>query len=197
MFRRIMLGALAVALPVGLLAVVVAPTLAAAASVAKTGTGTYKCSDITGTITFSPPLTLSSEGKVTETMKIMSKSTGCTGGWPAVMSNTGYQDSTATGKGLGNCSSLSNGKAAEPDITTKYYNGASDSTTKGPATSGTAANGKAEYVIKNATVTGSYPSKKADTTVVLSETDDQIGARCGSKGGLSKLTISSGTSSHI
>ncbi len=197
MFRKIMLGTLAVALPVGLLTVVVAPNLAAAASVAKTGTGTYKCSKITGTITFSPPLTLSSKGSVTETMTIMSKSTGCTGGSPAVVSDTGYQKAKSTGKGLGNCSSLSNGKAPEPDITTKYSNGASNSWIKGPASSETAANGKAEFVIKNATVTGSYPSKKADITSVLSETEDQIGAKCGSKGGLSKLTISSGTSSHV
>jgi hypothetical protein len=198
MLRRIMLGALAVALPVGLLTVVVAPNLAAAAPLAKTmGTGTYKCSDITGTITFSPPLTLSSKGTVTETLKIKSKSTGCTGGSPAVVSGTGSEKAAQTGKGLGNCKSLSNGKAAEPDIITKYSNGASDSTTIGGAESMTAPNGNLEFVITDATVTGSYPSKKADITSVLSENEDQIGAQCESPSGLSKLTISSGTSSHI
>ena len=197
MFRRIMLGALAVALPVGLLAVVIAPNLAAAASIAKTtGTGTFKCSDITGTITFSPPLTLSSKGTVTETLKIRTKSFGCTGGSPAVVSNTGFQDTTTTGKGLGNCRSLSNGKGAEPDLTTKYSNGASDSHTLGPAEMGTAPNGNLEFVITDATVTGSYPSKKSDSTSVLNETLDQIGAQCESAAGLSKLTIASGTSSH-
>jgi len=192
-----MLGALAVALPVGLLTVVVAPNLAAAASVATTGTGQYKCSNITGTITFSPPLTLTSSGTVTETTKIKSSSSGCTGGSPAVASSTGSENEAATGKGLGNCKSLFNHKAAEPDLTTKYSNGASNSTIEGGASSGTAPNGNAEFVIEDATVTGSYPSKKADLTAVLSVTPDQIGAKCGSAGGLSKLTIVSGTSSHI
>jgi hypothetical protein len=54
-----------------------------------------------------------------------------------------------------------------------------------------------EFVIHNATVTGSYPSKKADITVVLSEILDQIGAKCASKGGLSTLTIASGASNHF
>jgi hypothetical protein len=196
MFRRIILGALAVALPVGLLSAVVAPNLAAA-STATTGTGTYKCSDITGTITFSPPLTLTSSGTVTETTKIKSSSSGCTGGSPAVASSTGSQNKAATGKGLGNCKSLEDNKAAPPDITNKYSNGASNSTIKGGASSETAPNGNAEFVIENATVTGSYPSKKADITVVLSVNADQIGAECASAGGLSKLTIASGTSNHI
>jgi hypothetical protein len=193
----VVLGALAVALPVGILTVAVVPNLAAAAPLAKTGTGTYHCSDITGTITFSPPLTLSSKGTVTETTKVKSTSSGCAGGSPVVVSALGSENVKATGRGLGNCSSLSNGKASEPDITTKYSNGASKSVLIGEAESGTAANGDAEFVIKNATVTGSYPSKKADITSVLSENEDQIGAQCESPGGLSKLTISSGTSSHI
>lgn len=197
MHHRIMLGALAVALPVGLFAVVVVPNLAAAASIATTGTGQYHCSDITGTITFSPPLTLTSKGSVTETLRIKSFSSGCTGGSPAVSSGTGSEDATLTGNGLGNCKSLSNGKAAEPFIITKYSNGAADSATKGPAYSMTAANGNLEFVIADAAVTGSYPSKTADITSVLNENGDQIGAKCESAGGLSKLTIASGTSSHI
>jgi hypothetical protein len=46
-------------------------------------------------------------------------------------------------------------------------------------------------------VYGSYPSTKADTTAVLSETDAQIGAQCESAGGLSTLTIVSGHSKNI
>ncbi len=191
------MGALAVALPVGLLAVVIAPNLAAAASVAQPGTGTFTCSNITGTITFSPPLTLSSKGSVTETTTYTLDSSGCTGGSPAVASTTEVSMKTRTSRGLGNCSSLSNGKAPAPKFTTTYSNGASDSTIKGGASGGTAANGNAKFVQKNATVTGSYPSTTADTTAVLSETDAQLGAQCGSAGGLSQLTLVSGTSKHI
>ncbi|MFZ0668067.1 MAG: hypothetical protein WAM97_20140 [Acidimicrobiales bacterium] len=203
MLRRIMLGVLAVALPVGLLTVVIAPNLAAAASIGKTGTGTgtgtgtYNCSDITGTITFSPPLTATSKGTATETETYNFSSSGCTGGSPAVVSSTGLSKKTRTSKGLGNCSSLSNDKAPAPKFTTEYSNGASNSTIKGGAGGATAPNGNAEFVQKNATVTGSYPSATADTTAVLTETDAQIGAQCESAGGLSTLTISSGHSKNI
>jgi hypothetical protein len=199
MLRRIMLGALAVALPVGLLTLTVAPNLAAAASLAKirTGTGTYNCSDITGKITFSPPLTLTSKGTATETITYKFSSSGCTGGSPAVASSMGLSEKTRTSKGIGNCSSLSNGKSPAPRFTTEYSNGASNSKITGGASGGTAPNGNAKFVQKNATVTGSYPSTTADTTAVLSVTDAEIGAQCGSKGGLSTLTIVSGHSKNI
>jgi hypothetical protein len=196
MLRRIILGALAVALPVGLLAVVITPNLAAA-SVASTGTGTYKCSDITGTITFSPPLTVTSKGKATETITYTFNSSGCTGGSPAVASSTEVSMKTHTSRGIGNCSSLSNGKSPAPKLNVTYSNGASSSAIRGGASAGTAANGNAEFVQKNAMVYGSYPSTKADTTAVLSETDAQIGAQCESAGGLSTLTIVSGHSKNI
>jgi hypothetical protein len=197
MLRRIMLGALAVALPVGLLTLIVAPNLAAAASLAKIGTGTYNCSDITGTITFSPPLTLTSKGTATETITYTFNSSGCTGGSPAVASSMGLSKKTRTSKGIGNCSSLSNGKSPAPRFTTEYSNGTSNSKITGGASGGTAPNGNAEFVQKHATVTGSYPSTTAATTAVLSETDAQIGAKCGSKRGLSTLTIVSGHSKNI
>jgi hypothetical protein len=195
MVRRIMLGVLAVALPVGLLAVVVAPNLAAA-SPAKTGTGTYKCTKITGTITFTPPLTLTSMGTVKETTKISASSSGCSGGSPAVKSDKGTETEVATGKGDGNCSSLSTTKGNTTDLTVAYTNGASNSTLKGTAKGGTAKNGDEEFVIKNATVTGSYASKTADVTAVLSQTESQIAAQCGKSAGLKTLTIASGTSSN-
>jgi hypothetical protein len=196
MLRKVTLGFLAVGLPLGLLAVTVAPGLASAAP-AGTGTKTFNCSKITGTITFSPPLTLTSMGTVKETTKISASSSGCTGGSPAVKSDKGAETSVATGKGDGNCSSLSSTKGTTTDLTITYTNGASKSTLKGTAKGGTAKNKDEEFVIKDATVTGSYVSKTADVTAVLSQTESQIAAQCGKSGGLSKLTIASGTSSHI
>jgi hypothetical protein len=47
------------------------------------------------------------------------------------------------------------------------------------------------------TVTGSYPSSTASTTVNLQQTETQIINKCQSTKGLKKLTIASGTSTDL
>jgi hypothetical protein len=193
MFRKIMLGVCAVGLPIGLLAVVVAPSVASA-SVTKNGTGNYNCTKITGTISFNPALTLTGTAK-TETVTIKASSTGCSGGTPAVTKNTGTEVKKTTGTDENACGTLASPSSADLKIT--YSNGAAASTVKGSTSTGTAGNGDSEFIISPATVTGSYPSTTGSITAVLSQTESQILAQCNRKAGVKSLKIASGTASTL
>jgi hypothetical protein len=193
MFRKMMLGVCAVGLPIGLLAVVVAPSVASA-SVAKTGTGTYSCTKITGTISFNPALVTSGTSK-TETVTIKATSTGCSGGSPAVTKNTGTETKKTTGTDENACATLASPSSASLKIT--YTNGAAASTLKGSTSSGTAGNGDAEFIINPAKVTGSYKTSSGSITAVLSQSETAILAQCGRKAGVKSLKIASGTASGI
>jgi hypothetical protein len=185
MLRKIMLGVLAVGLPVGLLAVVVTPSLASASPAAKTGKGTYNCKKITGTLTFSPPLT--NTGTKAEKVAIKTTSSSCKGGTPAVTKSS----ATATLKlSTNSCSGLAGGSNA---VTLKitYTNGASASTYK--ATSSGGISGTKATFTTTGNVTGSYPAMGATSTANIKQSVATIENEC-SKSGVKSLTISSGTS---
>jgi len=188
MLRKIMLGVLAVGLPVGLLAVVVTPQLASASpAAAKGGTGTYNCKKITGTLTFAPPLT--NTGTKAEKVSIKTAASGCTGGTPKVTKNT----ATATLKlATNSCSGLASGGSNAVTITIKYTNGAAPSTYKAESSGGLNSSGKAQFTTTG-TVTKSYASTAANSTENIKQTAAQIETSCGSKTGLKTLNISSGT----
>ena len=194
MLRKIMLGVLAVGLPIGLLSVAISPSIAAAKS-EKAGTGTYGCTKLTGTVTFSPALVLNGTAK-SETTTIKITSTGCTGGSPAVTKNTGSEKKVTKEADANNCTTAL-GSPSSADFTVTYTNGATASTLKGSAAPGTASNGDAEYVVSPATVTKSYPSTSGNVTVVVNQTSTQILAACGRKTGVKSLKIVSGTASSL
>ncbi len=193
MFRKIILGVCAVGLPIGLLAVVVAPSVASA-SVTKTGTGTYSCTKITGTISFKPALLLTGTSS-TETVTIKATSTGCTGGTPGVTKNTGTETKKTTGTDENACGTLSTPSSAKLKIA--YTNGASASTLTGMTSTGTSGSGKSEFIINPAKVTGSYATTTGSITAVLSDSESQILALCNRKTGVTSLKIASGTATGI
>jgi hypothetical protein len=186
--RKILLGVAAIGLPMGLLAIAIQPAVASAASPQKVGTGTYNCSDITGSLKFNPPLTLAG-GATSEAVTVSTTSSGCTGGKPKVTTSS----STATFTTDSNsCSSLQTGQSFSTMI--NYTNGASPSTFAGSSSSNT---GPPISFTVTGTVTGSYPSTSASTTVVIQQSESAIINKCGSTKGLKKLTIKSGTSTDI
>jgi hypothetical protein len=190
MLRKIMLGVLAVGLPVGLLAVVVTPQLASASPAAKAGTGNYNCKKTTGTLTFSPPLT--NTGTKAEKVTIKSASTGCTGGSPKVTKNA----ATATLKlSTNSCSGLAGG-SNNVTIKLTYTNGASPSTYKAVSSGGITGSGSVQFTTTG-TITGSYPSSSASSVDNIKQNATAIEKSCGTKAGLKSLTISSGTATNF
>jgi hypothetical protein len=186
--RKMLLGVAAIALPLGVLAVAIQPTMASAASPKTVGTGTYNCKDITGTLKFNPPLTLAG-GASSETVTVTTSSTSCKGGTPKVKTSASSATFTTDSNA---CSSLSTGQSFSTAIT--YTNGASSSTFAGTSSSST---GPPVSFTVTGTVTGSYPSSTASTTVNLQQTETQIINKCQSTKGLKKLTIASGTSTDL
>lgn len=194
MLRKVVLWTVAVMLPAGLLAVVIAPSVASAIAT-KTGKGTYNCTKISGTITFNPPLTSSGNSK-SETTTVKSTSSSCSGGSPAVTKATSNETRKITSKkkNANSCSSSDTTSQAVSQIT--YNNGAAASTLTGTASAGVSSNGHVQFTIKDATVTGSYPSSSADVTITLKQTAVSLEKAC-SSGSIKTLNIASGSDSNI
>jgi hypothetical protein len=193
MLRKIMLGVCAVGLPLGLLAVVVAPSVASA-SVTKNGTGTYSCTKITGTLTYNPPISNASTA-TKETLTVKIKASGCSGGSPAVAALSASMTHVSKGSGVGTCGSALGGGSA--DLKVAYTNGAAASTITGTITPGSTMSGKADFTVNPAKVTGSYPTTTADVAADLSQTETQILAACGKKTGVKTLKITAGTATGV
>ncbi|MFZ0668623.1 MAG: hypothetical protein WAM97_22930, partial [Acidimicrobiales bacterium] len=119
--RKIALGAVALAFPLGILAVAAAPSIASATTL-KTGTGTYGCSTLTGTIKFNPPL--SSSGTATsDAVTATVDASGCkgTGEKPKVTTSTSVGHATIDSN---NCSALESGGLPPVTFTITYPNAA-------------------------------------------------------------------------
>jgi hypothetical protein len=186
--RKITMGATALAFSFGILAVAVAPGVASAKTL-KTGTGTYNCTDITGTISFSPPLTLNGSTTANDTVSVATTSTGCTGGSPAVTttSNTGTVVVASQ-----NCSSLESAGAIPPITLTDTYKKATASTYTASTSDKISSSGKISFKLTGP-VTGSYPSSKASAKAKIQQTESALAAECAGTG-LASLNIASGTS---
>jgi hypothetical protein len=122
--RVLTVGLTALALSVGLTAVVGASAASAAASVA--ATGSFKCSSVTGTTKYNPPLTTSGDAtSVTSTVKLALN--GCT------ISGTTNVTTGLTGKAKGSftldASKADNCTASPTDAGASYHNGSSVSGT--------------------------------------------------------------------
>jgi hypothetical protein len=154
----------------------------ATASANVTGTGTYNCSKVTGTITFKPPL---KNTKQTVTTTVKASASGCVGGKPAVVSTTSSSVTTKTGQ---SCAGLAS--STPFSVKTTYTNGATPSTLSGtakPVISGTSVT----FVITGKT-TGSYPSASTVAKGKLKQTTTQLATMCGTTG-VSMINIISGT----
>jgi hypothetical protein len=182
------MGATALAFSFGILAVAVAPGVASAKAL-KTGTGTYNCTDITGTISFSPPLTLNGSTTANDTVSVATTSTGCTGGKPVVTTTSSTGTVVVASQ---NCSSLETAGAIPPITLTDTYKKAAASTYTATTSDKISSSGKISFKLSGP-VTGSYPSSAAKAKAKIQQSESALAAECAGTG-LASLTIASGTS---
>jgi len=178
--RRIAMGALALAIPVGALSVAISPALASAAT---KGTGSYSCTSIKGTITFNPPLTNS--GTKPDTVTVKDSVSGCSGGTPAVTTSTGSGTFKTTADSCANLAGGTPTKISEALV----YPKAAGSTFKGTAQG---AVGDPITFTLSGKVTGSYASASATASANIKQSAGTLATDCAGKG-LKSLTIASGT----
>jgi hypothetical protein len=183
MRRKLILGALALSLPLATAVSMGAGSATASSNV--TGTGTYSCKVLTGTITFSPPLTNTAKIETT-TVNAVAKT--CSGtAKPAVLSAT--SKSKTTGTKPSSCTTLVSATTAVKFATT-YSPVVTPSTFTGTAKGGTS--GSSAVFDVTGKVTGSYPSALAKAHAVIKETIPTILGLCNGSG-VSTLHIASGT----
>ncbi len=182
MRHKLVLGLMALALPLGL--VVTMGTGPATASANVAGTGTYSCSHLTGTISFNPPLTFTAK---IETTTVNATATTCKGGHPVPVK--AISKSTTKGTKPSSCTTLQTATTAvkfnttySPVVTPSVFTG----TAKG-GSSGTTA-----FFNVSGKVTGSYPSAVAKAHAVIKQTVTQIATMCNTTG-VKTLNIASGT----
>ncbi len=183
--RKLMLAAGALVLPLAAVATIGVGSASAARSGQVNGTGLVKCTKITGTVNFSPPL--KNGGTAAETTTVTAAATGCSGGTP----NPTKVSSTATITGGNNaCTSLAT--STPPTLAGTYLPAGSlnpSSTSGGTETEQTSPD--LGFTISGATTTGSFPST---TTNIVVQTKEKLGKflkAC--KKGVKSLKITKGT----
>ena len=182
MRRKFVLAMLAMALPFGLAVTMgIGPATARANT---TGTGTYNCSKLIGTISFNPPLTFTAK---IETTTVSATASTCKGGHPVPVSAT--SKSTTKGTKPSSCTTLQTATTAVK-FTTTYNPVVTPSTFTGTAKGGSS--GSTAFFNVTGKVTGSYPSTTAKAHAVIKQTVAQIAAMCTGTG-IKTLNIASGT----
>jgi hypothetical protein len=194
--RKFVLTASALALPLTLVAVLnVGAGVASAKGAPINQPGTVSCSEISGTITFNPPLTLT--GSSTENAKVDITVKKCSVSGGTVKPKKGVVDEPLA-TGTNNCASLENSMAETLTIdwapaskinpTTASFSG---------YTTGTNSKQDEGFILPNSGGTGSAVGSYAQASGVTAaaytnETETQLTAAC-SGAGISSLKITSGT----
>jgi hypothetical protein len=195
--RKLIMGAAAVALPLGVMSTVVGTGAAVAA--AKVQPGTLNCTHIAGTVTFNPPLSNTAQ-TVTTTIKV--KETNCTPSGGGLKPKSGAANAVQT-TANDSCAGLGSGSTTPETLKVKWApalkikpttitfsgfdaatNGAGDAGFSLP-NSGGSASGTGSYLDSDG---GASSTAQAFTN----KTAAQIAAQCTT--GISSLTIASGTS---
>ena len=180
--RKLLIGVLAVGMPLTVMSTVVG----VGAAWAVFGTGTYSCSKVIGTVTFLP--VLKNGGAAPDKMKVAMTATGCTGGSPTPtkvlfkvtipLPNNACTELTGSGV---KSQTLANWPHVLP---LSVFMG---SWFWAPV-------GSPPYLSFNLSgdVTGSYPSASVSAAGITSQTLSLIQATCGRSAGLAKVTLSHG-----
>jgi len=179
--RKLIIGVAAIGMPLTVMSTVVG----IGAAWASTGTGTYNCSKVSGTITFKPPLT--NKGGKAEVTTVKTTASTCSGtAKPKPTKVTG----TATIKSSSNaCANLAGSKAISLKLT--YSPTVTASTLTGSASE--SISGTSVTFLVSGKVTGSYPSSSASGKGKLKQTTSQLATACASSTGLKSATIASGS----
>jgi hypothetical protein len=193
--RKLVVTASALVLPLTLVAVLnVSAGVASAKGSPINQPGTVKCTKVTGTISFSPPLTLT--GNSTENASVDITVKGCTVSGGTVKPKKGVvKEPLATG--TNNCSSLQNSMAETLTITWSPASKINPTTASfsGYAVASNSQNDEG-FSLPNSGGTGSAVGSYAEASGVTAqafsnESSSTLASQCGT--GLSKLKIVSGT----
>ena len=186
--KKMVMGASALGIAVGMMAVLEVGPAFAAGKV--TATGKVTCTSVKGTISFSPALT-SAGGASSDSAKVSVTLSGCSGG--SVTPTKGTVKSTIT-TNTNACTGLASPNPTQTETLSFKWSPStinSSSTTFGPFTAITSPN--VGFSLKNGVTTGSYAGSSATGTVLTSTSTSALSAACASKSGLKKLTLSSGS----
>jgi hypothetical protein len=185
MQRKFMLGTLALILPLGLAAGLGAGPATAQANL--TGTGLVNCSKLSGTVTYTPPLTLAPK-TVTTVTKVTAS--GCKGGTPTP---TSFVISSSTVTKSDTCTNLSKGGPVSYKVA---YSPSSiaPSTFKGTITASPSTAKPLYFKVKGVTA-GSYMSTTSSATAYISQSYNSLVSACTGTG-LHALTVVSGSTAN-
>jgi hypothetical protein len=163
------------------LALVVGPlSTAASASPQITGTGTYVCSQASGSITFTPPLTNTGTSSERATLSLVG--TRCTGGVPTPNTVTGH---AVLGYLHNSCAIFS--KSHGVNLKVHYMPVVDRSILSGTAVFGAGPNSNTFTI--TGTNTGSYPSAAASVNTLVQQSIAQVQAECASPSGVSSVGL--------
>lgn len=181
--RKVIIGIAAVGMPLTVMSTVIG----VGAAWAVTGTGTYSCTKVTGTITFKPPLTNS--GTSAETTTVATTASTCSG-------TASPKPTKIVGKATIKSSTNSCGNLANPQtVTLKLTNTpkVSPASVLHATSSEVIASGKVTFDLTGY-VSGSYSTSSGSSTGsgLLKQTAAQISKSCGSSAGLKSVSIKSG-----
>jgi len=181
----LIIGVAAVGMPLAVMSTVIG----VGAAWATTGTGTYNCTKVTGSVSFSPPL--KNGGTSAETTTVSATVTGCTGGSP--------KPTKVAGKGTIHSSTNDCANLAHPQTVSLPLTNTPAVSPKSvlKATTGESISGSSITFTLTGSVTGSYPSSSASAKGKIKQTTVQVGTACGSSAGLKSVTISSGSATKF
>ncbi len=196
--RKLMLGVAVIGLPLGAMSAVAATGVAMAKAINQPGT--LDCAKITGTVTFTPPLSNTAQTVQTKTVTTL---TNCTPTGGGLKPKKGSSTSTTT-TANDDCAMLATGSTTPFTLTTKWAPGTKIKPTKStvsglsPATNGA---GDAGFQLPNtggtSSGTGSYLGSDGGASgtaqAFTNETSAQIAATCTGATGLKSLKITTGT----
>jgi hypothetical protein len=164
-----------------------------------TATGGVACTNLTGSLTFSPPLT--TKGGSAESTAIALSATGCTTKGSNVANVTGATASATISSTTNSCTSLITSRPLAINITwapaTTHPSVLSFSGYGGTTGSSGGEGFKLPGTGATAKVTGSFAGSDhgatSTATAVSGETATQLLAACGSSAGLTSIQVTSGT----
>lgn len=206
MIRKLLLVAAATALPLGFIAAT--GGVASAKTTVNVAHDSITCADVSGTVTFSPPLTLTGGALHSQSTTVTASLKKCTVTGPnaakiskATVSGTIVDPSTT-----GSCTGLSGASAVTGNLTTTWKSsdilqpGDTSTTTFNQDVGSTYTKGKNSYGLFEIPgaggtigVTGDFTGTNGGSTSSVEaqtkDTDAQIATQCEAPAGLSSLTI--------
>ena len=206
MIRKLLLVAAATAMPLGIIAAT--GGVASAKTTVNVANDSVTCADVSGTVTFSPPLTLSGGATHSQTTTVSAslKKCGVTGPNAAKVTGGTVSGTIVDPSTTGSCTGLSGASVVTGSLSTTWKSkdilqpGSTSTTTFNQDVGSTYTKGKNSYGLfeipgaggtigVSGDFTGSNGGATSSIEAQTKDTDAQIVTQCESPGGLSTLTI--------